>query len=252
MSKKVIYKFIILPAFLFFLGFFLFNLVSVQAQLSVQNSPTTTDSFLLSWSADSYVPADYAGKALPTRGGYVKVVAVPSKMLPMNPDSYYYRWFLDGNVIGPAGGQGKETFSFQVTKWPGNSYDIEVQVLEADETLVSTKTVTIDVAEPLLLLRQDSNDYSLADSFQTPTGQDIKINAFPLFFNIKKVSDLDWQWLFDGQAVNLDSQKDQSQLDLQIPSGKLSEMLQKDLLVSVTSQNDPSLSVKSDLTIEIY
>jgi len=251
MFKKIFHKILFLTALIALVIIVFPSPIWAQINNLLGQTPTTND-FVLSWSTDSYVPPDYEGKAMPTRNGYIKVVAQPIKKLSTNPDSLYYRWLLDGDVQGWAGGQGKATFTFQVTKWPGDSYTIESQILDTNETLISDESVTVQIAQPTLLLHQENYEYFLTNSFQTPTGQDIKINAVPLFFNIKKISDINWYWQIDGAAVSSAGQKDPSQIDLNIPSGKLSETLQKDLSVSAISQQDTGQSANADLTIEIY
>lgn len=252
MIKSQFIKILSLSALIFSVITFGSSFSWAQQIGSVLTQTPTSQNFILSWSADSYVPPSYEGKALPTRNGHVRVVAQPIKKLSTDPDSLYYRWLLDGDVIGSAQGQGKETFTFQINKWPGDSYTVESQILDSNDTLISDKTVTIEVAEPMLLLHQENEDYSLANTLQTPTNREIIVDAIPLFFNIKKIDDLNWSWQYDGQAVSFAGQKDPSRLDLKIPAGTLSETLQKDLSVSATNQQDTSESANTDLTIEIY
>ncbi len=251
MLKKVLKNSIIFVA-IFLIAGLTIGQPKIQAQIrDLFNQSVSGNDFILSWSTDSYVPPDYEGKALPARNGYIRVVAIPTKMLSLHPDKYYYRWLLDGDIQGWAGGQGKATFTFQVTKWPGDSYQIESQVLDASETLVSKNTLSIEVAKPTLLLRQENMLYSLISNFDTSTGREVTLTAFPLFFNVAKASSLDWQWQLDGQAVSLAGQKDLSRLKLKIPTAKLSSPVQKSLTVSASDQLDKMQQAILDIIVNI-
>jgi len=69
MSKKQ--SLISCMSFLIFVFCFLW-FFPVQSQTSEIN-------ITLTWSADTYVPLDYPGKALPTRGSNIEVVATLSR-----------------------------------------------------------------------------------------------------------------------------------------------------------------------------
>jgi len=46
-----------------------------------------------------------------------------------------------------------------------HAYVVEAQILDASETLVSKKTIKIEVAEPALLLHQENSYYALTNYF---------------------------------------------------------------------------------------
>jgi hypothetical protein len=251
MLKKVLKNSIIFVA-VFLIAGLTIGQPKIQAQIrDLFNQNVSGDDFILSWSTDSYVPPDYEGKALPTRNGHIRVVAIPTKMLSLHPDKYYYRWILDGMVQGWAGGQGKSTFNFQVTKWPGQSYEIESQVLDASETLVSKNTLAIEIEKPTLLLRQENTSYSIIDTLNTATGREVTLTAFPLFFNVAKANSLDWQWQIDGQTISLVGQKDLTRLTVKIPTVKLSSQVQKSIAVTATDQIDKMQQAIVDIIVNI-
>ncbi len=251
MPKKKFLQLIIIILCGFFTVSLFVDQIPARAQLNIQDAPSASGSFLLSWSADSYVPPDYAGKALPAHGGYIKVVAVPTKILPMNPDKYTYRWLLDGDVMGWASGQGKATFIFQVNKWPGASYQIEAQILDSQEKLVSRIDMSIQVAQPTVLLRQQNSDYTLINNFNTATGRDLKLVASPPFFNIRKLSELNWDWQLDGQSLFAKNEKNPEQLTIKIPTGTLGAYMQKNLSLTIANLKDETQSAISNLILDI-
>jgi len=207
--------------------------------------------FLLSWSADSYVPPNYKGKALPTLGSQIKVVALPTKMLPQHPDNYYYRWLLDERLAGYANGQGKSIFSFKVSKWSGDSHEVESQILDAQENIIARNFVTIPVIGPELLLNKKNTNQALQDNLAVQTGQEIELLATPLFFNITRLSDLDWQWVFDNEPATDKETQSFNQLILKIPAVKLSYSVQKYLSLQVVNKNNRFQQASIKLNIEI-
>lgn len=226
---------------------------SAQSQgLNLSLSPQSKENnFVLSWSADSYVPADYEGKALPTRGSEIRVVAEPTKKISQDPEKLTYRWLLDNDIAGYASGQGKSVFRFRATKWAGDTHEIESQVLDEKETLISRNVISVKIAEPELLIKQATGNYALKESLSAFTGQDVKILAIPLFFHIKNLGEVAWQWRFDNQTLSSPDQKDLNQLTLKIPKGNLSNLLKKDLSVSAANKKDDYQQGAVNLTIEI-
>lgn len=224
-----------------------------QSQTDVLDlSPTTKENnFILSWSCDSYVPADYLGKALPTHGSKVKVVATPTKMLAQHPDTLYYRWLLDGDIMGWAYGVGKSTFEFTVRKWAGNDHEVESQILDANENLISRNFVTIPVVAPEILLTQPKTDYAFRETLWTQTGQNLVLTAIPLFFPIKNPSEVNFEWKYAGELLSAQDQKNLDQLTLKIPKGKLDQPLVKELSVLATHKQDPLQQSVVNLTINI-
>ena len=69
------------------------------------------------WQADdSYVPPFYKGKALPSSGSEIKIVAIPeikNGSSFVNPNNMVYNWQLDYQNQPDASGYGKDFFSYQ-------------------------------------------------------------------------------------------------------------------------------------------
>ena len=81
---------LILMLGLLFIVYCLLFIAPVQSQTSEIN-------ITLTWSTDTYVPFDYPGKALPTRGSVIEV-AVNIDSQEINPQELIYQWFLDDNM----------------------------------------------------------------------------------------------------------------------------------------------------------
>jgi len=223
----------------------------VQAQINLSAAPTASDDFIINWSSDSFVPPDYAGKALPTTGSKIRVVVEPTKKLALDPQKLYYRWLLDDGIAGYASGQGKSVFRFQATKGTGGTHHVSVQILDNNENLLALKSQSIDIVKPQLLLTQPGNSYALQNTILVGTGQKIDFSAIPLFFHIKDFAEIIWEWTFANQALSTTEQKDLNMFTLSIPQGKLSETLEKNLSVSAINRQDQFQQDVANITVDI-
>ncbi|MBU1102635.1 hypothetical protein KJ853_03205 [Patescibacteria group bacterium] len=243
---------ILLIIILFAGAIFMVGNLSAWAQIAnlAGDTPKTSD-FILSWSSDSYVPLGYEGKALPTQNSGIKVVAVPIKKLAADPTKLYYRWLIDNEIAGWANGQGKSTLKFPATKWPGDKHSIELQVLDGKETLLARAFTLIVIVDPELLVKQENEDYALTEDLAVGTGKEIKLTAVPLFFHIKKMAEIDWQWILSGQKLSGSDEKEINSLTIKIPQGKLDKPLQKNLQISAANKTDQYQQVSAELNIKI-
>lgn len=242
MSKKI------------FLKIFILTLLMALSCFWPAKSPQAQDisgDFILTWSADSYVPPAYQGKALPTRLSKVKVAVLPTKKLAYDPEKLYYRWLLDNEIAGKSGGQGKSAFNFLVTHWGGNAHEIESQILDENENMLARNFISIPVVEAQTLLLQPASDYATENNVTVKTGRELNLLATPLFFHIKNPNELNFEWNFDGQTLSSADQKDLNRFTLKIPAGTLTESLLRQLKLYVTHKLDEFQQTVNDLTIEI-
>ncbi|TSC53321.1 MAG: hypothetical protein LiPW39_333 [Parcubacteria group bacterium LiPW_39] len=242
MSKKI------------FLKIFILTLLMTMSCFWPAQSPRAQDvsgNFILAWSSGSYVPANYQGKALPTRLSRVKVVVLPTKKLSQDPEKLYYRWLLDNEIAGKSGGQGKSAFNFWVTRWGGDYHEIESQIVDENENIIARNFISIPVVEAQTLLWRPNSDYAAQDKITAKTGQQLNLFAAPLFFHIKNLAELNFEWNFDGQTLTSADQKDLNRFTLKIPAGTLTESLLRQLKLYVTHKVDQFQQTLNDLTIEI-
>ncbi len=209
--------------------------------------------FILTWSANSYVPPSYEGKALPIRGSKIKVFALPVKKLAQNPDYLYYRSLLDDDVVGWANGIGNHSFQFTAEKWAGDFHKIESQILDSQQQMIlSQSSIYIKIVNPEVLISDPNNDhYSLTEKIDAQTGKDIKLIAWPLFFNISKIADLLFNWTIDEQTLTALDEKNPDQLVIKIPSGNLNKTLYKNLHLSAGPKSNAREQASINLSVEI-
>lgn len=234
------------------------NLLALIALIGIgfyfaQNSPgvqAADNNFTLTWSSDSYIPPGYAGLALPTQGSQIKVFVLPTKKLNFNPERLTYRWLLDDEIMGWAGGQGKSVFSFKATKWPSDRHTVESQVLDG-ESVIWRGFIEIKISKTEAVLQLSNNDYAVSENLNAKTGQTLKILATPFFFNTPDINALNFQWELDGQELANVDNKDFHIFSLTIPAGKLEKALIKNLNLLVTDKKNTDYQASSQTTLRV-
>ncbi len=155
----------------------------------------------LVWQADTYVPPDYKGKALPTRESKVTVSAIP-EILKYSPQDLIYTWYIDGDPVARKI-PGEDSFSFVITK-NTNLIVVTVEVFNPSRSIVVRQSTSIPVVRPsVVTYYQKSEDYSeiATDQIYISPGDDINITAKPFNFQIQKISDLEYKWSFFDQNI---------------------------------------------------
>jgi len=227
-------------------------LFSASPKPELMNKAQAADSnFTLVWSSDSYVPPDYEGLALPTKGSQIKVFVLPTKTLSIDPEKLTYRWLLDKVAVGRAEGQGKSTFSFQATKWIGDYHSVEAQVLNG-EAVVWRGFLEIKISGVQTIFKLANNDYSIPETLITTTGKTLKILAIPFFFNIKNTGNLNFQWKLDDQELINSDNRDYNIFSLTIPASQIDNGLIKNLGLFVSNKTDSDQETSSQFSIEIH
>lgn len=219
-----------------------------------QGRPTSaaTLDFALAWSSQSYIPPGYEGRALPTLGTRITISALPTQGAPNDNSVFYYRWFLDGNLMGLDGGLNKSSFVFYVTKLDGDSHEVQCQVMDpSNTTLLWRGWEVIRIVPAEVLLKAPASVYAAQKKILVPTNSQLQLAALPLFFHINSPSDVDFQWSFAGQQLAAIDDKTPEQFVLKVPAGTLSEPIDKALQAVIQHKTDPRQKALIDLTIEI-
>lgn len=166
----------------------------------------------LLWQAnDSYVPPFYKGKALPSAGSSVKVVAMPEVKSgggSINPKNMTYSWKKDytNNVDGS--GYGKNSFTF-LNDYLENSNNIDVIASTTDQKYSSEKSIDIGITKPkITFYKHDISmgtlwEQALSDGYKI-IGDEI-IEATPYFIspNDLRIPILTWNWTVNDNTANI-------------------------------------------------
>lgn len=144
----------------------------------------------LIWEAtDSYTPAFYKGKALPSVGARLRVTAIPNITAPK---TLSYRWQYNGDAITNQSGTNKNSLSIK-TDVLSSTEGFSVVVNNGGFT--GTGNIKIPLGDPNVVVYQKSNgfiDYSkgsLRDVFITVPG--VTLRAEPFNFSIPNTTQND-------------------------------------------------------------
>ena len=205
--------------------------------------------FTLTWSASSYTPPEYQGKALPTQGSQIKVVAAPLNS-GIDPEKMTFRWLLDDETQGAANGPGKNYFVFPSQKPAGAWHQIEVQILDVSGNLTERQFLSIKIRNPEILISDEQNNY-LPQTISVKTGQTLKLSSAPLFFNVKTPQEINFSWTENDRVFSSALQTQPEQVSIQIAGGKISQAFTKTISANVAKKTDDFERAAREITLEI-
>lgn len=162
----------------------------------------------LVWSAGTYVPHWYKGKALPTQNSIVRVVAVPKIIIDgavLRPESLIYHWDLDDeeNMLV---GIGEQTFRFQMSNFPKTTHQIEVTVEDNEKIVRKKGRILLTAISPEVKIYPSSPLGGVefrSSSFFTFTKLRglLDFVAEPFFFTVSAKKELNFNWQVANREI---------------------------------------------------
>ena len=157
--------------------------------------------FFVSWSADSFTPSWYEGKAFPTKGSKVNVsfelVSQNSADFGkiVNLSSSQIRWYINDSFYIQQNGLNSLTFTNN--SFPNSTIKVRISAevtnpSDGNSSLVN-KYVTIPVASPKVII--SSKDFS---RILGPNSA-VNLTAAPFFFNVDSINNISAIWNVSGQ-----------------------------------------------------
>lgn len=214
------------------------SIIEDGEKIAENTAPIASFNVSLAWRTNTFVPADYEGKAMPIVGSTVTLTAFP-EIKGEVPDNLLYTWSIDAesrvrNTLG------EQEFSFMVMKNVSSVF-VSVEVSTLNQSVTITKALNIPLVKPQILLEPGT------PIFIAPGGK-MELNARPYYFNIMRSTDLQYEWNFGGKSA-LGIPPDPNTLTLAIPSasGTGSQML----TVSAENRRTPGETGRSSLEINI-
>ncbi len=123
--------------------------VSAGEETAYTEVSFTPSRIMLLWEADSYVPPQYAGRALPSAGTRVRLWALPYLSRP--DGSLYptadltYTWKLDGSTLTNLSGRGKSSATIGSPELFGSyTVSVEVSAPSGARGIGSTRITTVE------------------------------------------------------------------------------------------------------------
>ena len=156
----------------------------------------------LYWWTQTSVPYWYRGKALPSLGSEVRVIALPNTP---NVNQLTYRWQFNGGAIPLSSGIGKRVFSFRLAF--DVSEEVSVTINDAIGAFAKTATVSINPVRPrvgIYEVRPLRGVISEAEvnAFSAPSGEHYDFLAAAFFFPpAERGQVLRYRWTVDGNEL---------------------------------------------------
>ncbi len=152
-------------------------LSAAQAQTSPQ--------VILTWQANNFYPADYAGKAFATPKTPVSVSAeVLRNNRFVDISKADFTWLVDEKLV--ASGAGLKEMVFNVSKAPGDSHFVRVSIKLNNENFENA--LRVPVTKPVLVLE------AAYPNALVRAGDKATVEAIPYFFNISSLQNLVFSW----------------------------------------------------------
>lgn len=210
----------------------------------------------LFWSADSYVPFGYQGRALPTKGSLVTVGAYLD-VSGGDPKNLRYSWFLDDIFQEAKSGYGQNSLKFGVRRFNGSSHTVLLKVFNESRSFLVEKSITIPITSPeIVVYNKNGSQINLPytasmKTFKVISDKEASFLALPYFFNIESLTDLEFEWALGDKTV-----KDSSWLanifGLKIINKKVEGSLAETFRVIVTNKEQSDQKIQKVIKINIY
>jgi hypothetical protein len=220
---------------------------SDSTQLSIV--PTSVD---LLWEAVSYTPPFYQGRALPTSGTMIRVLAIPhfvgsSGAIPAS--GIDFTWHLNNAVQSGQSGVGESSAVFPAA----TLYDSDTITVDAetpDGSISGEATLSIRTGDPELVLYEDSPLFGIM--YHQALGQsdvagesETSFAAVPYFADATSANDpgLAYSWSVNGSQVATDAQ-DPSEITVDAKSAGVAQ-----IQLNISKPSDPFFGVNGSWAV---
>ena len=226
--------------------------------LGQQQKPPTikinSGDLVLVWSANTYVPPGYPGKALPTYDSMVKISTLPMTKAGENLQNVIYNWYIDGAQGPSAYGEKAKDFLFKASTAAGSYHSATLKITDSDNNQLLSLTTIIPVTAPVTVLSMESSPSAAAYSSAAETaslspGQTAVFAATPYFFNVSTPFSLNYQWTFDNAEITRTEEK--NKFSVKIADGDIMEAFTKNLGVLAVNPFNEIERAAGDIKITI-
>lgn len=149
----------------------------------------TAPQFMVTWQAQNFAPADFAGKLLPIANTPIDVVFnVIENGKIADLTNTEVRWYVNNKI--QQSGRGRQTLRFNAPEFSGGDQEVRISI-PSYKNRELTKTITIPVTTPQVIIQTP------LISNEVPRG-DIRLKALPYFFNVSNLKNLGITWLINN------------------------------------------------------
>jgi hypothetical protein len=206
------------------------------------------------WSADSYVPYDYPGRALPPEGGFIDIDVV-MKLSGGRPESLKYSWFVDDNFEESKSGYGKTSFRSGIRRMSGATHTILVKIFNESRSFYLEKSIVIPIVNPEIVIYPSPKNRDFSEqaksNISTTDNKELSFVAKSFFFSIEKPTDLNYRWDFSDQKAVTSSGYGANVLKIAIPKKDNSGSVEKNLSIIISNNKNSIQRAFKSLRIQI-
>ena len=163
----------------------------------------------LLWQANNaYVPPFYKGKALPSIGNEIKIVAMPEfvkngKRIPA--ENLVYEWSNDSEVFQSQSGYGKNVLNVSGSIL-GSTDEFEVLVTDPVNNIVAEDFITINPVDPKISFYENNPYYGyIFDTAISPildfNSEELYLTASPYYMSREANLRLKYHWRLNSQSL---------------------------------------------------
>lgn len=216
---------------LFFISFTLisislFSYARGQFFYTNQSNNISSIDFLVDWTADTYVPSDYEGKALPTYGSRITLSATPLSVI--NENDYEFIWRID--LASSPENNKKPIANFTVKKRSGeHNVFLSIRDIKNKKTIKEVSfSIAIQSPQTIIYQKNQFGHFLSLNSYQDVGNIFNKNNQLDLvaksfYFNqIKNLSSLRYHWSLNTEKIDspeMDPFKLSVEFPKELPSG---------------------------------
>lgn len=186
----------------------------IEIRVKLLSGPSFSKTFTLNpasvdlvWEANSYVPPFYQGKALHSRQGSIKIIAMPEFVKNgrrISPQNLIYKWSNSVETYQSQSGYGKNVIILNGSIL-GRDDEIEVLVTDPVNNLVANEFITISPTDPEVLFYENSPYYghlfdTAVSSFELKTAE-AQVLAAPYYFSKESNGGLSYDWQLNGFSI---------------------------------------------------
>ncbi len=204
---------------------------------------------------DSYVPPFYRGKALPSEGSEIKIVAMPEAKSSsggiIDPKSLIYAWTKDYNNDQGGSGYGRNFYLYANDYLDGTS-TIGATASTANQNYSSQANITVQSVSPKILFYKNDNTMGtlwdkILDDPHYITNDEVVV-AIPYFLSPKQIQNpmLVWNWSINDSIVSTLNFK-KNFMPIQAPVGASGT---SKLKLEITSKDKIFLTASKELNIQ--
>ena len=189
---------------------------------------------VLLWQASSYTPPFYRGKALAPSETRLTAVAIPNMVnrsgQRLRNDEIVFTWRRNGSVVGSQSGTGKNSFSFENGRLPGDEPLVEAELSAPGENLSAYGQLVVPMTAPSIVfyknhpLRGILLEKALLSPF-TLTESEITLIAYPYYKEGLRIGDdsTAYEWRVNNETARGTGQS--NELTLRAPGGSGSALI---------------------------